>query len=249
MYTTSTSCPGCPYAGYQKFYNYYGTHGWADVFVSGALASTAVSFPSTPSAEYTKDADFSTYTTANSRTQAVKKGTAYMNVWMYVIREFEDAIDDCSIGALDNNYGSVHAWDEGVAFYAGSLEGTDGSGSGKQVYALADKRCENFNTCGADGTASTGTSKVNIDLLELFRKGRNYLLVLDCAAATAWVVVAFFAGPWPARAPGARHTCGPARHAVSCARLVIPGASDRHRDRADHDDPAHPGHPPLRLQE
>ena len=75
---------------------------------------------------------------------------------------------------------------------------TDGTGTGYLVYNLADKRCENFNTCGSDGTASTGTSKVNSDLLELFRKGRNYLLVLDCAAATAWVVVAFGAGPWPA---------------------------------------------------
>ena len=52
-----------------------------------------------------------------------------MNAWMYAIREFEDAIDDCvSCGTATcnehSNDPSVHAWDEGVAFYAGSLEGT-----------------------------------------------------------------------------------------------------------------------------
>lgn len=30
--------------------------------------------------------------------EAIKKGTAYMNVWMYVIREMEDAYDDCIKG-------------------------------------------------------------------------------------------------------------------------------------------------------
>jgi hypothetical protein len=28
-------------------------------------------------------------------TEAIKKGTAYMNIWMYVIREMEDALDVC----------------------------------------------------------------------------------------------------------------------------------------------------------
>ena len=47
------------------------------------------------------------------------------------------------------NSGSVHAWDEGVAFYTGSLEGTaqGGNSAGKMVYRLAEKRCANFGTC------------------------------------------------------------------------------------------------------
>ena len=74
----------------------------------------------------------------DARVEAVKKGTAYMNVWMYVIREFEDAIDDCTsctsnCNEHSTNSDSVHAWDEGVAFYTGSLEGTayGGDGAGK----------------------------------------------------------------------------------------------------------------------
>lgn len=52
----------------------------------------------------------------------------------YVIREFYDAIDDCTAESLTNNYGNVHAWDEGVMFWAGSLE-KDGSGEVLQVPA------------------------------------------------------------------------------------------------------------------
>ena len=46
--------------------------------------------------------------------QAIEKSTTYLNVFMYVVREFEDALDDCELDAPNNNYNSVHAWDEGV---------------------------------------------------------------------------------------------------------------------------------------
>eukprot|EP00966_Prymnesium_polylepis_P273607 6320731-Prymnesium_polylepis.1 len=109
-----------------------------------------------------------------------------MNVWMYVVREFEDAIDDCSYSSLDNNYGSVHAWDEGVAFYAGSLEGSGGSAtmssstSGKMIFALADKRCANFGTCGISGGLAAGTSQVNQMLQVEWNLAKNALMALQC---------------------------------------------------------------------
>lgn len=42
---------------------------------------------------------------------------------------------------LNANDGGPHAWDEGWAFYAGSTEGTDGSGEGFMLHQLATKRC------------------------------------------------------------------------------------------------------------
>jgi hypothetical protein len=96
---------------------------------------------------------------------------------MYVIREFEDAIDDCKAGCIDCNDDPVHAWDEGVAFYTGSIEGTDGSGSGKMIHALADKRCKNYATCSAEG----GGSYVNAALFELFTKGKVALQQGKCS--------------------------------------------------------------------
>merc|ERR1719428_444528 len=112
-----------------------------------------------------------------ARVQIAKKTSAYMNVWMYVIREFEDAIDDCKAGCIDCNDDPVHAWDEGVAFYTGSKEGTDGSGSGKMIYALADKRCTNFGTC----SGSTHSSYVNEALFVQFTKGKIALQQGKCA--------------------------------------------------------------------
>jgi len=108
-----------------------------------------------------------------------------------VIREFEDAIDDCqncttglscnefsdSFSSDSPQYNAVHAWDEGVAFYAGSLEGPNvgGSSAGEMVYRLAEKRCANFGTC------ESGLSNVNKKLLEDFILGEALLKNGLCA--------------------------------------------------------------------
>ena len=102
--------------------------------------------------------------------------------------QFEDAIDDCTsctsnCNSFSINSGSVHAWDEGVAFYTGSLEGelAGGSSGGKLVYRLAEKRCANFGTCGLFGNATSGTSKVNLDLFPLFAEGARLLERGECS--------------------------------------------------------------------
>merc|ERR1719460_658169 len=109
---------------------------------------------------------------------------------MYAIREFEDAIDDCTVCTANcnafsaNDAGPVHAWDEGVAFYTGSLEGAapgGNSAAGKLAYRLAEKRCANFGTC----TGTGGISQVNHELFKaggLFAQGRDLLLAGNCAA-------------------------------------------------------------------
>merc|ERR1719311_1112112 len=147
------------FEAYMKYY----THGdYAHRYVTAALDGTGA-FKGQPEA---------------ARIRGAKKGSAYMNVWMYVIREMEDAMADCKSGCLKCNDDPVHAWDEAVAFYSGSLEGTDGSGSGKLLYALADKRCANFGTCAS---GRTGNSKVNTAIMEQFELGKNKLLQSKCA--------------------------------------------------------------------
>lgn len=110
-----------------------------------------------------------------------------MSVWMYVIREMEDAIDDCNKGCSTTscNDDPVRAWDEAVAFYTGSLEGTDGSGSGKFLYALADKRCENFKTCGPLASSTEGTSHVNEEIFRSFNLGARLVAQGKCGEARA----------------------------------------------------------------
>jgi hypothetical protein len=92
---------------------------------------------------------------------------------MYVIREMEDALDDCDkrCDINDCNDDPVKAWDEAVAFYTGSLELDDGSGSGVLLHGLADKRCGNFNTCGDMADSIEGLSHVNIEIFRQFEDG------------------------------------------------------------------------------
>lgn len=90
----------------------------------------------------------------------------------------EDAIDDCEAKCTTCNDDSVHAWDEAVAFYTGSLEGKDPrEGGGKMLYALADKRCKNFKTC----TDTAGhVSSVNTEIFKQFNLGKAKLLKGEC---------------------------------------------------------------------
>ena len=179
-------CPGCPYRHYKMFYDYYGDFDYADKWVSAALAGDLMSFSS---GKHGPNNFLGMHNDA--RVEAVQKGTAYMNVWMYAVREFEDAIDDCTSCTINcnehsSNSDSVHAWDEGVAFYAGSREGTDhgGNSDGVMVYRLAEKRCANFGTCGAAGDATSGISMVNSELFKaggLFATGRDLLQQGECA--------------------------------------------------------------------
>jgi len=79
---------------------------------------------------------------------------------------------------------SVHAWDEGVAFYTGSLEGAAAGGNSAGVfpYRLAEKRCENFKTCGAQHNKDTGISYVNTQLFNKLAIGQAKLLMGQCDA-------------------------------------------------------------------
>ncbi|CAM9887341.1 unnamed protein product [Ectocarpus sp. 8 AP-2014] len=152
---------------------YWGSPDYADQFTSAACLGTGAF----------EGAEMVT------RSECCLKGAQYQNVWMYVTHELYDAVGDCEIGDLSANDGGPHAWDEGWAFYAGSLEGTDagGSGDGQMIYALAEKRCENFGTCSGDtdGSDATGVSAINSELLTLWEAGKANLLAGECTEASA----------------------------------------------------------------
>merc|ERR1711935_604675 len=119
------------------------------------------------------------------RAEAIKKATAYMSIWMYVIREMEEALDGCkdNCKAAGCNDETVKAWDEAVAFYTGSLEGPNGLGSGKLLYSLADSRCINFKTCGDLAESTQGTSHVNQEIFRDFTLGSRMLGQAKCQEA------------------------------------------------------------------
>ena len=128
------------------------------------------------------------------RKEVIQKGIIYLNIFPYVIWEMQDAINDCNAGSLADNTQSycsssdaycgqsVHAWDEAVAFFAGSLEsatkgGVTGYSGGYLQYYLADKRCENFGTCTAsydtNSDVFSGESKINEEIIALFQRGET----------------------------------------------------------------------------
>lgn len=173
--TKMYDCEKCPYKTYQKFYDYYKAYDYGDKWVQAAFNKGQANFEN-------GSADFSSYTGVGLN-EAIKKGTAYLNIWMYVNRELEDAIDDCenSCPTESCNDDQVHAWDEAVAFYTGSIPKASKTG-GVLLYTLAQKRCENFGTCVQDGDEA-GMAKINSQIFKLFSKGKQNLQQGQCADA------------------------------------------------------------------
>lgn len=168
-------CETCPYRTFDKFYRYYGAADYGDKFVIAAFNGTVTPFQN-------GNNDFSGLANA-SRAEAIQKGAAFMNVWMYVIRMMEVALDNCQEGVAVENAGDVHDWDEAVAFFTGSLEGASGQGNGKLIYSLIDRRCVDFRTCGVEGNENTGQSLLNHELRRLFKGGQEHLTKGKCAEA------------------------------------------------------------------
>merc|ERR1712161_112468 len=153
----------------KMFHDYYGEWDYADRLVQAAFSGSSTDLTN-------GIADFSSFDYLG-REQLVKKMSAYMNVFMYVLHEFEAAVGKCEKETPYDNESAIHAWDEGVAFYSGYLSGVDGAEGGKMVYALAEKRGGDF------GTEVGDVSQVNSDLADLFAKGRDHFDAAQCDAA------------------------------------------------------------------
>jgi len=67
-----------------------------------------------------------------------------------------------------------------VAFYTGSQQGQGGLTDGFLLYALANKRCINFKTCGTNGDETEGLAKLNMDIFREFQVGQQNLLNGQC---------------------------------------------------------------------
>merc|ERR1711934_728555 len=154
-------------------------HTWGEQMIKAAFEGTKVGTNT--------HLDFSTVG-RDFRKEAIQKGIVYTNIFPYVIWEVQDAENDClALAGTNNDDKSVHAWDEAVAFYAGSKTRGKGYGileseAGKLQYRLADKRCKNFKTC-ANGFS--GTSKVNQDIFALFNLGKEEGRKMATSASTA----------------------------------------------------------------
>merc|ERR1719491_479226 len=162
-----TCAGGCPYSEFSKFKKYYGQEAYADEWISAAFEGRSTNFPGMGGA------DFSTYG-YDGRTQVIMKGTAYMIDPMKVIQQLEYAIDNCKSTKKDE---AVKAWDCAVAYYTGSQALGE---PGLLMYALANKRCKNFKTCGRQANELEGTSYINLELFDIFDLGQYNLQRSQC---------------------------------------------------------------------
>jgi len=164
-------CVGCPYPDAKYAVDYYNTPSYGNEWIEAAFEKRSTSLER-------GNADFANYGYVG-RAEAIKVGIVAMNVLIYALREFEDAIRDCEAGERD---AGLQNWDEGVALYVGSLEegGIAGSLDGKFLHQMADRYCSIFKTCDKKGTKTSGTSKVNYDMLNLFDKGQKHLARYEC---------------------------------------------------------------------
>ena len=136
------------------------------------------------------DGDFDTLPTLTSgvaRRTAAGKGATFLTTWIYSIGMFEEAVNLC--GDTTANTAALGFWDKGVAYYTGSLEGTDGNSKtgtfGELTYAYADRMCKEFKTCGATGGQTSGGSRVNSEVLSLFFDGARFLKAGQCSPLRA----------------------------------------------------------------
>jgi len=157
----------CPYSEFSKFKKYYGQADYANEWISAAFEGRSTNFPGMGGA------DFSTYG-YDGRNQAIIKATAHMINPMIVIRQLELALDNCKSSKKDE---AVKAWDEAVAFYTGSLALGE---PGDLMYALAEKRCDDFKTCGRQANELEGKSYVNLELFDIFALGQYNLQRSQC---------------------------------------------------------------------
>jgi hypothetical protein len=162
-----------------KYYAYYGDYDYAHKWVTGSLDGTAVTYASGRG-----NADFAAVNDGATRKDATKKGTVFLNFWMFALYEFEAGIELCVSGSTANEV-AVHRWDEGVAFFVGSLQTTMDTSSGKLMYALSQKRCANFMTCGAEGGLDTGISRANTKVLEAMTAGKDAIMAGQCTDVRA----------------------------------------------------------------
>jgi len=176
-------CEGnCPYPEFEIFAEYYGMPDYADTIITSAF-NGETTFLANGNMDFSLLGD-------DGRAAFLERAMITMNIWMWVIRQMNFAIDICE-GRVDcpeedefcEESPGLHAWDRGVAYYIGTLNTSPGSNNGKMLYNLANEECTQFKTCSSTGDSLTGEAFVNSEILDNFRGGQAKIMNRDCEGA------------------------------------------------------------------
>lgn len=142
---------------FQTFYDYYGDFNYGDKWITAAYFKTDTGFTSKRG-----NSDFSTLTKRDGQGDAMKKGSAYLNIWMEVVRLLNDAVEKCPAGDTS----AEESLDKAVAYYAGGRT-TEENDEGVLLYALAEVRAHQMKTAGHLDDKDVGDAFINV---EIFRQ-------------------------------------------------------------------------------
>ncbi|CAB9516835.1 expressed unknown protein [Seminavis robusta] len=118
--------------------------------------------------------------TKEQRREVIVATCAFQIVFLYLIAEVKETVQQCRDPAFDPVDASMHPWDEVAALLVGSLEGPQEGGSsdiadGQLIFNLANSRAFQFQTL-----TDEGYSQVNSDLDDLLFAGKGELDAKDC---------------------------------------------------------------------
>ena len=136
---------GAYYKEFQSFVDYYGDSNYGDKWVTAArnkgntdftskyvpmvtmlfALSSKICFLTCAFYCYNRrgNSDFSTLVKRDGQGDTMKRGSAYLNIWMEVVRYLNEAVVKCRGGVLD----AASAVDKAVAYYAGSRTAEENS--------------------------------------------------------------------------------------------------------------------------
>jgi hypothetical protein len=144
----------------QVFIDYYGSETYGDEYIMAAFEGGTFAKSNFGGID------------ATGKEQIIKKGAAYLNAYGAVLEKAGAAVGSCKAGDAD---AANLAWDEAAALFYGE--------GGEMVYAMGQKRCENFGTCGADGEAG-----VNTAIFSKLNEGQAGIASGDCSKTEAAAV-------------------------------------------------------------
>lgn len=120
------------------------------------------------------------WTNKEQRQEVIAATCAFQIVFLYVIAELKQTVEQCRDPEFDLLEEKLHPWDEVAALLVGSLEGPGEGGSsdlsdGQFIFNLGNSRAFQFQTL-----TDEGYSRVNAELDDLLFAGKGELDAFDC---------------------------------------------------------------------